>query len=223
MDFSPWTGELWITVNERDMLGSDLVPDYLTNVPIGAQYGWPWIYYNDMVDDRVEAPMPQFLMEYIRNPEYALGPHVAALGFVFTKRAVMGEEFARAHSWRGMDRGTASRLRATTWSTWNSTRAAIRWASRAGADRSSPARARPRPADLGRVGQDRRAAGVRRYRRDHLARQRAGGRRYRSDRAGAERTSAGAPSPCRRSFPRIRGRRPWPRRYHVIGWGNAVR
>ncbi|MEM7665392.1 MAG: PQQ-dependent sugar dehydrogenase [Pseudomonadota bacterium] len=95
MDFSPWTGELWTTVNERDMLGSDLVPDYLTNVPVGAQYGWPWIYYKDNIDRRVEAPMPAFLMEYTRNPEYALGPHVAALGLVFTKEGHrMGEGMA---------------------------------------------------------------------------------------------------------------------------------
>ncbi|MEQ8410400.1 MAG: PQQ-dependent sugar dehydrogenase [Erythrobacter sp.] len=96
LDFSPWTGELWTTVNERDMLGSDLVPDYLTNVPIGAQYGWPWLYYKDNIDRRVEAPMPQYLMEYTRNPEYALGPHVAALGLVFTRGGHrMGDAFAR--------------------------------------------------------------------------------------------------------------------------------
>jgi glucose/arabinose dehydrogenase len=95
MDFSPWTGELWVTVNERDMLGSDLVPDYLTNVPVGAQYGWPWVYYKTNIDRRVEAPMPRFLMEYVRNPEYALGPHVAALGLVFSAEGhVMGEDFA---------------------------------------------------------------------------------------------------------------------------------
>ena len=96
LDFSPWTGELWTTVNERDMLGSDLVPDYLTNVPIGAQYGWPWVYYKNTIDRRVEAPMPQFLMEYTRYPEYALGPHVAALGLVFTRGGHrMGDPFAR--------------------------------------------------------------------------------------------------------------------------------
>jgi glucose/arabinose dehydrogenase len=95
MDFSPWTGELWTTVNERDMLGSDLVPDYLTNVPVGAQYGWPWVYFKDNIDRRVEAPMPQFLMEYVRKPEYALGPHVAALGLVFAREGhVMGDGFA---------------------------------------------------------------------------------------------------------------------------------
>lgn len=82
--WNPWTGELWTTVNERDMIGSDLVPDYLTNVPVGVQYGWPWIYWGDVIDERVEAPMPNFLVEYTRKPEYALGPHVAALGLAFT-------------------------------------------------------------------------------------------------------------------------------------------
>ncbi|WP_442896931.1 PQQ-dependent sugar dehydrogenase [Erythrobacter sp.] len=95
LDFSPWSGELWTTVNERDMLGSDLVPDYLTNVPVGAQYGWPWVYYKNNIDRRVEAPMPNYLIEYTRYPEYALGPHVAALGFVFTAEGHrMGSDFA---------------------------------------------------------------------------------------------------------------------------------
>jgi glucose/arabinose dehydrogenase len=106
LDFSPWTGELWTTVNERDMLGSDLVPDYLTNVPVGAQYGWPWLYFKDNIDRRVKAPMPAYIMEYTRRPEYALGPHVAALGFVFSEGGHrMGERFgsgafvARHGSW----------------------------------------------------------------------------------------------------------------------------
>ncbi|WP_285712409.1 PQQ-dependent sugar dehydrogenase [Erythrobacter oryzae] len=95
LDFSPWSGELWTTVNERDMLGSDLVPDYLTNVPVGAQYGWPWVYYRTQRDRRVDAPMPRFLMEYVRKPEFALGPHVAALGMVFSKEGDrMGTGFA---------------------------------------------------------------------------------------------------------------------------------
>jgi len=95
LDFSPWSGELWTTVNERDMLGSDLVPDYLTNVPVGAQYGWPWVYYKNNIDRRVEAPMPSYLLEYTRHPEYALGPHVAALGFVFTAEGHrMGDDMA---------------------------------------------------------------------------------------------------------------------------------
>ena len=106
LDWSPWTGELWTTVNERDMLGSDLVPDYLTNVPIGAHYGWPWLYFKDNRDRRVNFSMPRFLQEYTRYPEYALGPHVAALGLVFTAEGHrMGETMgsgafvARHGSW----------------------------------------------------------------------------------------------------------------------------
>jgi len=106
LDWNPWSGELWTTVNERDMLGSDLVPDYLTNVPVGAQYGWPWVYWRNNIDRRVEAPMPQFLIEYTRRPEYALGPHVAALGLVFSSEGDrMGGTFgqgafiARHGSW----------------------------------------------------------------------------------------------------------------------------
>lgn len=104
--WNPWSGELWVTVNERDQLGSDLVPDYLTNVPVGVNYGWPWVYWGETVDDRVDAPMPNFLTEYTRTPEYALGPHVAALGLVFTREGSrMGNAFgqgafiARHGSW----------------------------------------------------------------------------------------------------------------------------
>lgn len=103
--FSPWTGELWTTVNERDMLGSDLVPDYLTNVPIGVHYGWPWIYYGNTIDERVEGPLG-INPDYVRYPEFALGAHVAALGLVFTEEGSrMGEAFgtgafvARHGSW----------------------------------------------------------------------------------------------------------------------------
>ncbi|MBD3729970.1 MAG: sorbosone dehydrogenase family protein [Sphingomonadales bacterium] len=104
--WSPMSGELWTTVNERDMLGGDLVPDYLTNVPVGAQYGWPWVYWGDTFDRRVEAPVPAYLTEYARKPEFALGPHVAALGLVFTQGgSMLGEKFshgaiiARHGSW----------------------------------------------------------------------------------------------------------------------------
>lgn len=85
LGWNPASGELWTTVNERDQLGPDLVPDYLTNVPVGAHYGWPWVYWKDIVDDRVDARMPEFLTDYTRKPEYALGPHVAALGMVFAQ------------------------------------------------------------------------------------------------------------------------------------------
>ncbi|MEO6152448.1 MAG: sorbosone dehydrogenase family protein [Croceibacterium sp.] len=104
--WNPWSGELWTTVNERDQLGSDLVPDYMTNVPVGANYGWPWVYWKRFIDDRVKAPMPNFLTEYTRRPEYALGPHVAALGLAFTQQGSrMGDAFgqgafvARHGSW----------------------------------------------------------------------------------------------------------------------------
>lgn len=94
--WNPMSGELWTTVNERDMLGGDLVPDYLTNVPIGANYGWPWVYYKNEIDRRVDAPMPNFITEYARYPEYALGPHVAALGLAFSSEGHrLGSAFAR--------------------------------------------------------------------------------------------------------------------------------
>ena len=94
MAWSPWSGELWTVVNERDMLGSDLVPDYLTNVPVGVQYGWPWVYWKDNIDQRVKSGMPQFMTEYTRRPEYSLGPHVAPLGLVFSQAGTkLGERF----------------------------------------------------------------------------------------------------------------------------------
>lgn len=95
MDFNPATGELWATVQERDMLGGDLVPDYLSNVPVGVQYGWPWFYWKDVQDDRVKEPMPDYLGEYVRKPEYALGAHASALGFRFaTAGNRLGANFA---------------------------------------------------------------------------------------------------------------------------------
>ncbi len=95
MDWNPSSGELWATVQERDMLGPDLVPDYLTNVPVGAQYGWPWVYWRNVMDWRVKPPMPEFLTEYARKPEYALGAHTAALGMTFAAAGNrMGAPFA---------------------------------------------------------------------------------------------------------------------------------
>lgn len=95
MGWNPSTGELWTVVNERDMLGPDLVPDYLTNVPVGAQYGWPWVYWKDVIDWRVKDPMPDYLTEYTRKPEYALGAHTAALGLLFSAGGnVMGDGYA---------------------------------------------------------------------------------------------------------------------------------
>jgi hypothetical protein len=78
--WEPTTGALWTVVNERDELGSDLVPDYLTSVSDGAFYGWPFSYYGQHVDDRVES-RPE-LVARAKVPDYALGNHVAALGLV---------------------------------------------------------------------------------------------------------------------------------------------
>jgi len=76
-----WTadGVLWTVVNERDELGSDLVPDYLTSVRDGGFYGWPWSYYGGNVDTRVEPARPEMVTRAL-VPAYALGAHVAPLG-----------------------------------------------------------------------------------------------------------------------------------------------
>lgn len=79
-------GTLWTVVNERDELGSDLVPDYLTSVRRGAFYGWPYSYYGQYVDERVEPPRPDLVASAIK-PDYALGTHVAPLGLAFSNGA----------------------------------------------------------------------------------------------------------------------------------------
>ncbi len=91
--FEPTTGELWTTVNERDMIGSDLVPDYLTQVQFGGFYGWPWYYYGGYIDKRVPEPVDD-QQSYVVRPDYALGPHVAALGLTFARGAALGPAFA---------------------------------------------------------------------------------------------------------------------------------
>ncbi len=75
-------GRLWTVVNERDELGSDLVPDYLTSVRRGGFYGWPYSYYGQHVDERVDPPRPDLVAKAIA-PDYALGTHVAPLGLAF--------------------------------------------------------------------------------------------------------------------------------------------
>lgn len=82
MDWQPGTGALWTVVNERDELGDDLVPDYLTSVRQGAFYGWPWSYYGQHVDTRIEPRNPEMVAKAIA-PDYALGSHVAPLGLAF--------------------------------------------------------------------------------------------------------------------------------------------
>jgi len=85
---------LWTVVNERDELGSDLVPDYLTSVRDGAFYGWPYSYYGPHVDARVQPPAPDRVARAI-VPDYALGPHVAPLGLVAATGNTLPERFAQ--------------------------------------------------------------------------------------------------------------------------------
>ena len=80
--FEPTTGVLWTAVNERDMLGDDLVPDYMTGLKDGAFYGWPYSYYGQHVDARVKPQRPDLVAKAIA-PDYALGPHTASLGLAF--------------------------------------------------------------------------------------------------------------------------------------------
>jgi len=82
MDWEPSSGALWTVVNERDELGSDLVPDYLTSVREGAFYGWPYSYYGANVDERAQPQRADLVAKAIK-PDYALGNHVAPLGLVF--------------------------------------------------------------------------------------------------------------------------------------------
>ena len=80
--WQPQSGELWVTVNERDELGDDLVPDYMTSVKDGAFYGWPYSYYGQHVDTRVDPQRPDLVAKAIL-PDYALGAHTASLGLTF--------------------------------------------------------------------------------------------------------------------------------------------
>jgi glucose/arabinose dehydrogenase len=82
LQFEPTTGALWAVINERDELGPDLVPDYLTSVKDGAFYGWPYSYYGQHVDPRVRPQRPDLVKKAI-PPDYALSSHVAPLGLVF--------------------------------------------------------------------------------------------------------------------------------------------
>jgi glucose/arabinose dehydrogenase len=80
--WEPQTGVLWTAVNERDEIGSDLVPDYITSVQDGGFYGWPWSYYGQHVDQRVQPQNPEMVAKAL-VPDYALGPHTASLGIAF--------------------------------------------------------------------------------------------------------------------------------------------
>lgn len=93
MDWQPDSGKLWVTVNERDEIGSDLVPDYMTSVQEGGFYGWPYSYYGQHVDIRIQPQRPDLVAKAI-PPDYALGAHTASLGIAFSKGADLGARFA---------------------------------------------------------------------------------------------------------------------------------
>jgi len=91
--FYPGSDQLWTVVNERDMLGSDLVPDYLAEIDEGDFYGWPWYYWGGYIDPRV-APPEEDQRQYTKRPAYGLGAHVAPLGMTFTQGLDLGERWA---------------------------------------------------------------------------------------------------------------------------------
>jgi glucose/arabinose dehydrogenase len=90
MDWQPQSGVLWTVVNERDEIGNDLVPDYLTSVKDGAFYGWPYSYYGQHVDTRVKPQNSELVARAIK-PDYALGNHTASLGLAFYKAELMSQ------------------------------------------------------------------------------------------------------------------------------------
>ena len=90
--WEPTTGALWTAVNERDELGSDLVPDYMTSVKDGGFYGWPFSYYGQNVDPRPKPPRPDLVAKAI-VPDYALGPHTASLGLAWSTSGSLPEQF----------------------------------------------------------------------------------------------------------------------------------
>ncbi|MET0209849.1 MAG: sorbosone dehydrogenase family protein [Burkholderiaceae bacterium] len=93
LGWEPETKALWTVVNERDEIGSDLVPDYLTSVKDNAFYGWPWSYWGGNVDIRVQPQRPDMVSQAIA-PDFALGTHVAPLGLAFSDARGMPPEFA---------------------------------------------------------------------------------------------------------------------------------
>jgi glucose/arabinose dehydrogenase len=93
MAWEPQSGKLWTSVNERDELGSDLVPDYMTSLQDGGFYGWPYSYYGTNVDTRVQPQRPDLVAKAL-VPDYALGPHTASLGLASSKGTSLPAAFA---------------------------------------------------------------------------------------------------------------------------------
>ena len=94
LSWEPQSGALWTAVNERDEIGSDLVPDYITSVKDGAFYGWPFSYYGQHVDVRVEPQNPDMVAKAIA-PDYAVGPHTASLGLTFAEGSRLPAPFTQ--------------------------------------------------------------------------------------------------------------------------------
>ncbi|BCJ90142.1 sorbosone dehydrogenase [Terrihabitans soli] len=92
LSWQPDSGALWVAVNERDEIGSDLVPDYMTSVKDGAFYGWPYSYYGQHVDERVEPQNPDLVAKAVK-PDYALGAHSASLGLTFNTGTLFPEAY----------------------------------------------------------------------------------------------------------------------------------
>jgi glucose/arabinose dehydrogenase len=112
MAWHPDTQVLWTVVNERDELGSDLVPDYLTRVREGGFYGWPFSYWGQNVDPRVKQQRPELVAQAV-VPDYALGNHTAALGLTFSGAPCCRNSSATVPLSACTALGTASRRAAT--------------------------------------------------------------------------------------------------------------
>ena len=93
MDWEPQSGALWVAVNERDELGHNLVPDYITSVKDGTFYGWPWSYFASTVDTRVKPERPDMVAKAIA-PDFAVGAHTASLGLTFAVGQTLGAQYA---------------------------------------------------------------------------------------------------------------------------------
>jgi glucose/arabinose dehydrogenase len=91
MDWNPADRKLWVSVNERDEIGNDLVPDYMTSVQEGGFYGWPYSYYGQTVDERVSPTRPDLVVKAIK-PDYALGAHTGSLGLTFARGPWLGSD-----------------------------------------------------------------------------------------------------------------------------------
>jgi glucose/arabinose dehydrogenase len=92
MAWQPDSGQLWVAVNERDALGNDLVPDYMTSVTRDGFYGWPWSYFGPIVDARVKPANPEMVARALK-PDYALGTHTASLGLTFGEGSLFPARF----------------------------------------------------------------------------------------------------------------------------------